>query len=731
MRITRSISLRLKVAGIYSVKRSGLLVSFAAILIISAMIGQNFLTRPMTASAVTPPDSCFDFDSGTGAIVNYYNNEGNNTANPACPRDVDIPATINGVNVTKIGDNAFIGNHLTSVAIPSSVASIGLNAFQYNDLSVLPAYFSNSAVTVIPANIFSSNKFTSLTIPSNITEIQEYAFSDNFITTLSIPSSVTTLGNFAFDNNEISTLTIGAYAASMSDTAFTSNPIVSATIDGVVHVPATGTTPESCFSFNSGSHTITGYKTNSLSLMKNQNSACLSVLDIPSTIGGVPVTSIQFYTFFKDKITELTLPSTLTDIGIAAFGGNRFSHVTIPALVSSIGPGAFSQGRLDSLTVLGSNISLGNSVFHDNLFTTLPAYFGSSSVTNIPDNTFSSNRLVSLTIPDNITSIGGAAFAHNQIADLTLNDHITDIGNSAFRGNKITSVVIPDNVTTLGDKALSYNRLTSLTLGKGITSIGDWTFGANSLTEVTIPTNITSIFSSAFVEQNPIGGGIELDEDSPIFMWSDDPAIVRAAYDSIWYVRLRLEDPSNPHNIHDGIIGENWYLGKDVNENGRDDSIGGHLINATSVTLNYVDEKGNSVKPRDVLTGQMIDGTFMTDYMIKNSPPVTPPADLYDITPEEYATIDQELSAYYRYGDNFSYNAPSVSGRSPTPTSYSFVLGTSNIINSKTFVYGAAATSPIGGGGQLANTGLDEQFVAVGALVLVIGSLGLLVRKSL
>lgn len=126
-----------------------------------------------TANAATPPDSCFAFNAGTGTITDYYDHEGNNSANSACTREVDIPSTIGGTNVTSIGTQAFYNNQLTSVTIPSSVTSIGNLAF-------------------------SGNQLTSVTIPSSVTSIGSYAFEANAIREVTIPNSVTSIGERAF-----------------------------------------------------------------------------------------------------------------------------------------------------------------------------------------------------------------------------------------------------------------------------------------------------------------------------------------------------------------------------------------------------------------------------------------------------------------------------------------------------------------------------------------------------
>lgn len=65
--------------------------------------------------------SNFQFDYATGTITKYT----------GASQTVNIPLSINGVNVTKIGDQAFSGcTNLTQITIPEGVKSIGKYAFQ-------------------------------------------------------------------------------------------------------------------------------------------------------------------------------------------------------------------------------------------------------------------------------------------------------------------------------------------------------------------------------------------------------------------------------------------------------------------------------------------------------------------------------------------------------------------------------------------------------------------------
>ena len=98
--------------------------------------------------------------------------------------DVVIPSQIDGKPVAAIGNSAFrdsdtgLGLGITSVIIPNTITSIGVNAFK-------------------------GNKLTNVEIPSSITRIGDYAFADNKITLVKFPSTPITFGCSVFEDNPI------------------------------------------------------------------------------------------------------------------------------------------------------------------------------------------------------------------------------------------------------------------------------------------------------------------------------------------------------------------------------------------------------------------------------------------------------------------------------------------------------------------------------------------------
>lgn len=154
--------------------------------------------NPNITSGVCPgptptAEACFAFSAGQ--ITNYYANEGNNSANPACPRVAVIPSTINGNTVQSIRQYSFESKSLTGVTLPSTVTTIGEYAFSNNQLTsiVLP----NSLLT-LDTSAFASNAITSITFGTSLTSIGATAFHNNQIAAVTIPQSVTSIGNFAF-----------------------------------------------------------------------------------------------------------------------------------------------------------------------------------------------------------------------------------------------------------------------------------------------------------------------------------------------------------------------------------------------------------------------------------------------------------------------------------------------------------------------------------------------------
>ena len=114
------------------------------------------------------------------------------------PAALDIPAEINGIPVTKIGDGAFRGYHLQKVKFPEGLLTIGRDAF--SGCGQLSAAVFPDSLRTIGAGAFASCGFRSLNLENtNITVIPEKCFGwCSGLHKLALPDSLMSIENNAF-----------------------------------------------------------------------------------------------------------------------------------------------------------------------------------------------------------------------------------------------------------------------------------------------------------------------------------------------------------------------------------------------------------------------------------------------------------------------------------------------------------------------------------------------------
>ncbi|MBR7033968.1 MAG: leucine-rich repeat protein [Clostridia bacterium] len=201
-------------------------------------------------------------------------------------------------------------------------------------------------------------------------------------------------------------------------------------------------------------------------------------LEIPSEIGGYPVTGIGAYAFRQTRLYSVAIPDGVTVIGDYAFWGcTALTSVTVPESLTSIGKGAFRD-------CAGLADDDGFIIFRN----ILSYYLGPGGF---------------VVIPDGVTSIAGAAFAGcKNLTGVEIPESVTEIGSSAFSScDGLINVKIGSGVKSIGSSAFhSCRSLTGVTIPEGVTDICDWAFsGCTSLTSVTIPDSVTNIGDYAFI----------------------------------------------------------------------------------------------------------------------------------------------------------------------------------------------------------------------------------------
>jgi hypothetical protein len=272
------------------------------------------------------------------------------------------------------------------------------------------------------------------------------------------------------------------------------------------------TSSEGDFIFSQG--TITGYK------------GAGGVVEIPSTIGGVPVAVIGDSAFkgnttitsvvisdsvvvingnaFSDmtSLASAKIGRSVAYIGNAAFSGDKaLKSVTIGKSVHTIGEYAFQESGLTSVSIPGNVKTIGDGAFwySDNLTRVVIG----RGVQTIGNSAFGYNAaLKSVTIPGSVKTIGVSAFVQNEaLTSLVIGNGVQTIGDGAFAANTaLRSVTIPGSVKTIGYGMFYLNSsLKHLVIGDGVQTIGEGAFADNTaLTHVTIPNSVRTIGQAAF-----------------------------------------------------------------------------------------------------------------------------------------------------------------------------------------------------------------------------------------
>lgn len=339
---------------------------------------------------------------------------------------VTIQDTINGLQVSRIGTNAFYGStSLTSVTVPDSVTSIGNYAFNFCS-RLINATIGNG-VTNIGAVAFYRCSLTNVTMGTNVTSIGNSAFAQcKSLASITIPAKITSIGMQAF------------YSCSglTAITVDTNNSVYSS-VDGVLFNKSQ-TRLIKCPDAKVGHYIVP----NSVTTINGQNDGFNYCILLTSVSIPMSVTTIPDYGFYGCRsLTNFTVSSSITTIGSFAF-----SYCT--ALASIV---------VDSNNSVYS--SLDGVLFNRNQ-TLLLAYPG--------------GKAGSYTISSNVTTIGRAAFCGcSGLASLTVPVSVINIEDFSFSGcADLTALYFKGNAPTLGTSVFTGDNKATIYYLSGKTS---WT----------------------------------------------------------------------------------------------------------------------------------------------------------------------------------------------------------------------------------------------------------------
>lgn len=219
---------------------------------------------------------------------------------------------------------------------------------------------------------------------------------------------------------------------------------------GIIKQTVMAVSNESDFIFDKTSGTITGYKGSG------------GVVEIPSQIGGVNVTSIGAYAFMNNNnITNITIPSTVTTFKYGAFYYcDKLTDITIPDSVTEITGAFIGCSKLTGINIPNNVKVIGTNTFWE-----------CESLTNI-------------VIPSSVTSIAIYAFGYCRSLKYayfkgnapTMDSYSFDSPTSDFVIYYNSNSTGFSNPTWQGYKTISVSPSTSKPAVPAITSPADGSF---------------------------------------------------------------------------------------------------------------------------------------------------------------------------------------------------------------------------------------------------------------
>ena len=424
-------------------------------------VAQNDGNKP--SGAITIPSSV-TYETVTYTVTSIANSGfGANSAITG----VTLPNTL-----TSIGDFAFYGcSSLASFSVPASVTTIGSDAFYECSIPTFTFEASNTALTCNTGIPCTDHLFL-------------YRDVDR--------------GGYELTTGAIKALTIGAHVTTINDYMFQNCTYLSS----IDFSAATGLTSIGNSAFNNCGNFVPE--------LGGDPVPNLTTIDLSNT----KVTSIGESAFNNcNKLTTITLPSTLQTIGNYAFQYcSSLESFSVPASVTTIGFDAFYECSIPTFTFEASNTALTCNTgipCTDHLFLYRDVDRGGYELTT--------GAIKALTIGANVTTINENMFQgchYLSSIDFSAATGLTSIGNFAFYscGNvvpepeedpvpNLTAIDLSNTkVTSIGQGAFnSCSKLETITLPSTLTSIGDYAFqDCRSLVSFSVPGSVTTISSDAF-----------------------------------------------------------------------------------------------------------------------------------------------------------------------------------------------------------------------------------------
>ncbi len=388
--------------------------------------------------------------------------------------------TVIPYGVKSIMDGAFYNLSMKSITIPSSVISIGKNAFALCGPQIIKVESGNeyydsrnncNAIIEKSSNTLIAGCKNTI-IPDGVLTIGDYAFSCCDLTSINIPQTVTTIGDNAFQYcSSLTSITIPSTVTSIGNNAFYGcSSLTSVTIPNSVT-----SISESAFSGCSGLTSVT----------------------IPNS-----VTSIGNHAFYGCGLTSITIPNSVTSIGVSGFAGcsaltSVISEIENPfELANYVFNGVPTYAQL--IVPKGKKAAYLSTTGWRKFTNIVEAgEVGQVFIVDGISYKIMENNTVTVTSGKNLS---GDVSIPNQVSLCGETYSVNSISSEAFRNcDQIIAITIPNSVTSIGSNAFcDCSNLVSVIIGSGVISIGSRAFSNTNLKKTIWLTNtLPSGYSTA------------------------------------------------------------------------------------------------------------------------------------------------------------------------------------------------------------------------------------------
>lgn len=388
--------------------------------------------------------------------------------------DLVIPETVydgyHAYRVVDIGKLSFYKkDHISSVKLPSSIKTVGEEAFAYcNGLTSVTFLDSNAK---IDTHAFTDcSNLASVNLGNNLESIGYESFYNCGITSLIIPESIQSLAREAFGHNPITEVVFNAISCSSLESGdcffhpvFSSCPITKVTFGKNVtkipnallyYIPSIEEVifnAENCEDSEVEEYYWVGnQKTNYMYVLPSS----MKKLTVGNDVKRIPAN-----TFMNSELESITMGSSVSEIAGKAFRNcPNLKSIVIPESVITIGEHAFSNCVFDEVKFNANTMSSGNKAFYDSTINELNI---GKNVKKIADATFCGCGIEIISIPDNVTEIGKSAFAYCGSKSIRLGNSVTIINEKAFCNlnvDALETLEIPKSVKYIGSNAFNVSR---------------------------------------------------------------------------------------------------------------------------------------------------------------------------------------------------------------------------------------------------------------------------------